>query len=208
MEIEIMTDPIQQQLITARKNQILDAAARVFATKGFHAATIKDVASDAGIAAGTIYNYFENKTALLFAIFERMRDSRQALTTFAELQPDDVRGFIRAFVATPLMSLHSDYLDLFRVVISEIMVNEELRALYAQQIIGPTLIIAEKWFQTWIAQGLIKPIDTGLMVRTLSSLILGLMVQKLIGDELLQTRWESLPDTLTDLIMDGIRGET
>ncbi|MCU0500063.1 MAG: TetR/AcrR family transcriptional regulator [Anaerolineae bacterium] len=203
-----MTDPIQQQLITARKNQILDAAARVFATKGFHAATIKDVASDAGIAAGTIYNYFENKTALLFAIFERMRDSRQALTTFAELQPDDVRGFIRAFVATPLMSLHSDYLDLFRVVISEIMVNEELRALYAQQIIGPTLIIAEKWFQTWIAQGLIKPIDTGLMVRTLSSLILGLMVQKLIGDELLQTRWESLPDTLTDLIMDGIRGET
>jgi AcrR family transcriptional regulator len=45
-----MTDPndaIQQQLITARRNQILDAATKVFAEKGFHRATIRDVAQQA-----------------------------------------------------------------------------------------------------------------------------------------------------------------
>ncbi len=62
-------DPIQAQLIAARRNQILDAAAKVFAEKGFHPTTIKDIAAEAGIAHGTIYNYFENKTALRCSAF-------------------------------------------------------------------------------------------------------------------------------------------
>ncbi len=45
-------DPIQQQLIAARRKQILDAAVRVFADKGFHRATIRDIAQAAGIADG------------------------------------------------------------------------------------------------------------------------------------------------------------
>ena len=117
-----MTYPIQQQLITARKNQILDAAARVFASKGFHAATIKDIARDAGIADGTIYNYFDNKTMLLFAVFERMRDSLQPAEPLTNLQPEDVRGALRAFVSLPLMTLRGDNFELFRVVMSEIVI--------------------------------------------------------------------------------------
>ncbi|NJM77475.1 MAG: helix-turn-helix transcriptional regulator [Acaryochloridaceae cyanobacterium RU_4_10] len=70
-----MKDPIQEQLIVARRNQILDAAAKVFAEKGFHPATIRDVAREASIADGTIYNYFKNKSALLLGILERMRES-------------------------------------------------------------------------------------------------------------------------------------
>jgi AcrR family transcriptional regulator len=53
-----MTAPIQQQLIYARKNQILNAAAAVFAEKGFQPTTIHNIANVAGIADGTIHNYF------------------------------------------------------------------------------------------------------------------------------------------------------
>ncbi|HEY1012208.1 MAG TPA: helix-turn-helix domain-containing protein, partial [Herpetosiphonaceae bacterium] len=60
-----MTDPIQQARIAARRRQILDAAAAVFAQKGFHAATIRDIARHAGIAEGTIYTYFEHNAAVL-----------------------------------------------------------------------------------------------------------------------------------------------
>ena len=45
-------DPIQELLITTRRNQILDAATKVFAEKGFHPTTIKDIAREAGIADG------------------------------------------------------------------------------------------------------------------------------------------------------------
>jgi AcrR family transcriptional regulator len=58
-------DPIQELLVTARHNQILGAATTVFAEKGGHRATIKDVARAAGIADGTIYTYFSSKTEVL-----------------------------------------------------------------------------------------------------------------------------------------------
>jgi TetR/AcrR family fatty acid metabolism transcriptional regulator len=199
-----MTDPIQQQLISARKNQILDAAARVFASKGFHAATIKDIARDAGIADGTIYNYFDNKTTLLFAIFERMRDALQPTAPVTDLQSDDVHGAIRAFVSLPLLALRGDNFELFRVVMSEIMVNDELRAQYAQQVLTPTLSVAEVAFQHWVELGLIKTEQGRLIVRVLSGMVMGLMLQYIMDDDLLHAHWEALPDIVTDLIMRGI----
>src|SRR5579884_1574030 len=45
-------DPIQAQLIAARRKQILEAAVKVFAEKGFHQTTIKEIAIEAGIAQG------------------------------------------------------------------------------------------------------------------------------------------------------------
>jgi TetR/AcrR family fatty acid metabolism transcriptional regulator len=198
-----MTDPIQQQLIIARKNQILDAAARVFASKGFHAATIKDVARDAGIADGTIYNYFDNKLALLFAIFERMRETMQPAVPFTQVRPDDVRGTIRAFVSLPLL-MHNDNFELFRVVMSEMMVNDELRTQYAQQILAPTLSVAEMAFQHWSEQGLIQTAHARLKVRALSGMMMGLILQYIMGDDLLHEQWDTLPDILTDFIMQGI----
>ena len=99
-----MTDPIQQALIAARKKQILDAAAAVFAEKGFHPTTIRDIAKHAGIADGTIYNYFENKSMLLIGIFEQMRE-----TVVAEQMPPpanlDAQSFVQAFLRQPLTGL-------------------------------------------------------------------------------------------------------
>ena len=70
-------DPIQAQLTAARRNQILDAATKVFAEKGFQRATIKEVAKEAGIADGTIYIYFKNKNALMLGILDRLNATEQ-----------------------------------------------------------------------------------------------------------------------------------
>ena len=59
-----MLDPntdFKGQMIEARRTQILMGAAQVFAKKGFHKATTKEIAQAAGVAEGTIYNYFKNK---------------------------------------------------------------------------------------------------------------------------------------------------
>lgn len=50
---------------------ILDAAIRVFADKGYHAASVSDVAKEAGLGKGTLYLYFESKEGLAIAIVER-----------------------------------------------------------------------------------------------------------------------------------------
>ena len=57
-----------------RRKEILEAACRVFAQKGYYTATVSDIANEAGIAQGTMYIYFKSKEDLLMAIFsEGMR---------------------------------------------------------------------------------------------------------------------------------------
>ena len=49
---------------------IRQAAIRVFAREGFHRARMETIAHEAGVAVGTIYNYFESKRDVLLAVFE------------------------------------------------------------------------------------------------------------------------------------------
>jgi TetR/AcrR family fatty acid metabolism transcriptional regulator len=53
-----------------KRDQIMHAAIKAFARNGYHLARMADVAREAGVAAGTIYLYFENKDDLLVSIFE------------------------------------------------------------------------------------------------------------------------------------------
>ena len=54
----------------ARKNQIIEAASAVFACKGFARTTIAEIAARANIGKGTIYEYFNSKEDLYFAVFD------------------------------------------------------------------------------------------------------------------------------------------
>jgi TetR/AcrR family transcriptional regulator, repressor for uid operon len=55
----------------ARRTQILDAAAICFVEQGFHGAGMARIAEKAGMSAGHIYHYFENKDAIIEAIVDR-----------------------------------------------------------------------------------------------------------------------------------------
>jgi TetR/AcrR family transcriptional regulator, cholesterol catabolism regulator len=48
-----------------RRREIMDAAAAVFAKKGYHAATTRDIADSLGMQPGSLYYYFESKEAAL-----------------------------------------------------------------------------------------------------------------------------------------------
>lgn len=58
----------------ARSEEILTAARRVFATRGFRGTTIADIAEDAQIALGTIYLYFPSKEAVFAALNQRFSE--------------------------------------------------------------------------------------------------------------------------------------
>jgi AcrR family transcriptional regulator len=56
----------------ARREQILDCALAVFARQGFHETSIAAICAQAGIARGTLYQYFADKRAVLAALIERI----------------------------------------------------------------------------------------------------------------------------------------
>lgn len=52
-----------------KRRQLLDAAVRVFARKGYHASRVGDIAEEAGVAHGLLYHYFKSKDDVLEAVF-------------------------------------------------------------------------------------------------------------------------------------------
>lgn len=54
-----------------RRNEILDAAEKLFHTKGYEKCTINDILKEVGIAKGTFYYYFKSKKEVLNAIVSR-----------------------------------------------------------------------------------------------------------------------------------------
>jgi AcrR family transcriptional regulator len=54
----------------ARRAQLLDAAKRVFVRRGYSTANIADICEEAGVARGTIYQYFRNKRDVLIALLD------------------------------------------------------------------------------------------------------------------------------------------
>lgn len=56
--------------VAARTTTVLEAAGRVFAERGYNAATIEEIAQVAGIGKGTTYEYFKSKQELFLAVIE------------------------------------------------------------------------------------------------------------------------------------------
>ncbi len=84
-----------------RKNQILDAALRVFARRGFYKARMDDIAEEAHLSKGTLYWYFRGKDAILQALVDKvfrlvMRDMLRAAADHDRPVPERLRQVARS----------------------------------------------------------------------------------------------------------------
>jgi len=96
------------------RRAVLDAAEEVFAQKGFHNATVQEIAAGAEFAVGTLYNMFEGKTAIYRElILMRARDYAQRVSQrLAQL--DDPVQKVRALVKLKL-EFFQDHQQFFRI---------------------------------------------------------------------------------------------
>jgi AcrR family transcriptional regulator len=193
-------DPISAMLVAARRTQILDAAIAVFSEKGFHRATIKEIARVAGIADGTIYTYFASKDEVLIAILDRLNETTERKQQFVLSGEQDLKAFFRAYLRQRMTLLWPNA-EVFRVVLPELLVNGELRKQYYEQVLAPTIAIGEQFFQARSEQ---LQINIPLTVRAIAGMLLGLLMLQLLGDQEIAEQWEELPEVLTTLFFDKI----
>ena len=64
-----MASRARAEVAADKRQQILDAAVRVFARQGFHSTRVSDVADEAGVAYGLVYHYFRSKDQILNELF-------------------------------------------------------------------------------------------------------------------------------------------
>jgi AcrR family transcriptional regulator len=70
-----------------RREQILSAALKAFAARGFAATRIGDIAARAGLSHGLVYHYFKSKEEIFYALLKRAMDtSAESVVTVESLQ--------------------------------------------------------------------------------------------------------------------------
>jgi TetR/AcrR family transcriptional regulator, fatty acid metabolism regulator protein len=107
-----------------KRRQILEAAVRAFARKGYHACRVGEIAEEAGVAYGLVYHYFGSKEEVLQTIF---RDTwRQMLARIAELEAENEPASeqVRKVTAIVLRTWRRDR-DLVRVLVREVTRSPE-----------------------------------------------------------------------------------
>lgn len=78
-------DPVKHQ---ARRRHIVDAAAALFATKGFERTTTAEICRAAGMSAGNLFHYFASKQAIFLAVFEDEDNDKAEQLAAAEAAGD------------------------------------------------------------------------------------------------------------------------
>lgn len=96
-----------------KRNDILKAAMKVISESGFEKATIEDIAKEAGIGKGTVYEYFESKNTLFLDMLRYGVKQYQEGLTEALSQADGIFEAIRNYssYSAEFMSQHIDIVN-------------------------------------------------------------------------------------------------
>jgi TetR/AcrR family transcriptional regulator, fatty acid metabolism regulator protein len=102
-----------------KRRMILDAAVVAFATRGFHACRVSDIADEANVAYGLVYHYFRSKDEVLDTLF--LERWNVLLEVIAEIdgQPLPAREKLHAIASFIIESYRHDP-DLMKVIIVEV----------------------------------------------------------------------------------------
>jgi AcrR family transcriptional regulator len=180
---------LQDLIFELKRKEILDAAAGLFAERGFQRATMRAVASRAGIATGTIYNFYDDKDALLRALMHRLNESERRSADLA------AAGSNPASYIRHRLELATAELPLLQVILAEALVDPAVRQSYLEEIIAPTFALAEKQLRR---QGRGNRTEA-LRLRIVAATLVGLLVLRILGEPKTVKGWNLLPQMLADL---------
>ncbi len=196
---------MKSKLVTEREVQILDAAARLFSEKGFHRTTTRDIAREADVSEGTLYNYFDSKNDMLMGIMTRLNEAQQLNYQLEKSFPDDATQTLHALLENRQNFIGQNR-NMIQAVLSEILVDPDLRKRYYDELMEPLLSRLEEHIQRRIDLGEKLTGEPAIMARLLVGLLNGLFILSVIGDPVTIERWNVLDDSILEIFLNGIKG--
>ena len=110
-------DRKQKLVVEFRRSEILDAATKVFADKGFEATRMEEIAKAAQLAKGTLYLYFDSKDAIYQATVQQALSKLAALTEEHVRKESQFAGKLAAFIAVRI-AFWNEQRQLYRIILS------------------------------------------------------------------------------------------
>jgi AcrR family transcriptional regulator len=173
----------QEVLSEFRSSEILEAARRVFAKKGFNQATVDEIAEAAEVAKGTVYLYFPSKQAMYFAALRQGIEALHKQTKEKLSAAATVDGKIRTFIETRIRYFDENR-DFFKIYYSELGnvfcdpngLPKNVRDLYGAQV-----KLLESVLEEGIKRRELRPIPPGPAAFAVYDLTRGLIARRLLG---------------------------
>jgi AcrR family transcriptional regulator len=198
------TRKTKQEIVSEfRCNEILDAARKIFAKKGFADATMDEIAAACGLAKGTLYLYFKSKQDVYLRtlqhgtaeLLERVTTNMQGVA--------GVRAKLRTMIATRVEHAE-DNRDFFKIYLTEFInvthpawSNKDLRDVQLKLAHGVEQVLRDA-----VAHGEIQLLDVETIAFTIQDMIRSLTTRRVLGTSK-KDREEDI-DILCNFIWKGI----
>src|SRR5437868_13974316 len=130
-----MTRRRRRSATSDKRTRIMDAAIKVFAERGFHSATVAEIARAAGVADGTIYLYFKSKDDLLLRLFDEKMTQLLAEAKAALAEERDAPSRLKRFIQLHF-SLVEKNPDLASVLVVELRQSAQFLKSADRQTLG------------------------------------------------------------------------
>ncbi len=156
-----------------RRQEILEAAKRIFAEKGFEKATLDEIAVAAEFGKGTIYNYFSSKEELFLNLFEQGRENFRQFVRESMAEGQNALEKLERYISA-CFKYFKEHKNLFQILSFEIhqpialagQIHEKLNA-----DLQDDLHFLGELIKEGIEQKLIVPLDPVRLARALQGLI-------------------------------------
>ena len=192
----------------ARPSEILDAALKVFAAKGYAAARMEDIAREAGVTKGTIYLYFENKEAVFKSLVrESIGTTVGTVTEHLATYRGSTRELLRFALGTmAALLVHSERVVLPKIIIGESGNFPELARFYRFEIIEKGLSAFSAVVAHGIAQGEFRDLPVPHVIRLcIAPVLLGAIWQSTFAQfDAEPYDYEGLIETHLDVLFRGL----
>jgi len=196
----------KEHITNIRRKQILEAALAVFSTRGYGESTMADVAAEAGVGVGTLYNYYKNKRDLLISLVQNLLISKSLIHILDNVKGQSNRDFMDSLLAERLEFGFSNSQTILFLMF-EIQRDTKLRRLYVQKVVAPLLARIEGYIRAQVRSGAFRKVDEKVIARTMMGAIIGsTLIYRLEQRDspFKKARLKEIARELSALFMDGL----
>jgi AcrR family transcriptional regulator len=203
-----MNPRVTQDHLDRRREQILQAAVRCAARKGFQRTTMRDICREANLSTGAVYNYFKSKEEILEALICMGREMKRSI--FDGLKnAKSAREALQKLFRYVFLAYRSEGFRIYGPIdvdtYNEAVRNERVRRIFLEELeslVTPISEIIDFWQEREEIRG---DIDSLYLANCLVALTVGIKIHLLIQPDL---SVEGFEDTIEKSITEALTGYT
>jgi AcrR family transcriptional regulator len=199
---DMMSTSNKERVENSRQG-IIEAAFDLFVQQGFHGTSMRQIAGEAGIALGGLYNHFDSKEDVFHAVFLKYHFYHEVLPPLLAAEGETVEEFVRD-AATRMFKVLEDRPDFLNLMFIEIVEFKSIHVFELFETLQPHVMqIIERLIQK--GQGKLDSIPPFMLLRTFLGMIFAYALSEIVvaGGAPLEFR-ENAQDYFIDIYLNGV----